>query len=63
MMTSITVSDTNSPRTVVSTFTTEPDRQAELLALLSDQADTLLSGSKLGSAAAPFTPARTAPWS
>jgi quinol monooxygenase YgiN len=42
MMTSITVSDTNSPRTVVSTFTTEPDRQAELLALLSDQADTLL---------------------
>ena len=42
-MTSITVSDADGPLTIVSTFTTEPARQAELLALLSRQADTLLA--------------------
>jgi quinol monooxygenase YgiN len=42
-MTSITISDADGPLTIISTFTTEPARQGELLALLSAQADTLLA--------------------
>jgi quinol monooxygenase YgiN len=41
-MPTISISDDPSPTTVISTFTAKPGHQAELVALLADQADTLL---------------------